>query len=201
MLAPCSLLLTPCSLLLAPYSLLLVPCSLLLVPCSLLLAPYPLPLAVLSRSVCDIVAVSISYWTGSGSEGSAGFLVHPKGGASDVAVRAVLQEGQGTGDMNRLAVLSQDVLSGGKIGGRQGRRWSSCRCNTGSCGPCLTRGRSGRRLAWPPASCSSGPFCSSLARKGARSRGPGCSVVWSRRLWSSTSTTSPPRTCTCGSCC
>ena len=44
-----------------------------------------------------------------------------QGAVSHVAVRAALQEGQGTGDRSRLAVLSQEVLSRGKIEGRQGQ--------------------------------------------------------------------------------
>ena len=66
-----------------------------------------------SRQPTDLVSLALG-----GLQGAA---------ASDVALRAALQEGQGTGDRSRLAVLSQDVLSGGKIGGHRGRRWSSCR--------------------------------------------------------------------------
>ena len=66
---------------------------------------------------------------------------------------------------------------------------------------CPTLGCSARRLGWPPDSCSSGSCCSSLARKGAMSREPDYSVVSSKRHWSSTSTSSPLRTCTCASCC
>ena len=135
-----------------------------------------------SRQPTDLVSLALG-----GLQGAA---------ASDVALRAALQEGQGTGDRSRLAVLSQDVLSGGKIGGRQGQEVELLQVQHRLLWALPDSGLFGQETGLATCLLQLRPLLQLLGKEGSQEQGPGCNVVWSRRLWSSTSTTSPPRTCT-----